>query len=512
MIRRNFSWFHNRAKVVWENNPGQSLLVIVPNGCDENLATNQIEKYVQDNFNLCAEDGAFEHKIFKITPDSVESSEHFVNNIVRAFEKCLGKPSEAHGEEYLSNKIETAVDELNNQNIHPILLIKRFISFARIQDKALTSTLGKLREMEHDKKLTSIIISPINYHVLRQKMANDPRGVLPFINSPYGDNHEKIIIEPIVKEDFISFAVERGIDLVDAESLYSIGGGLDLVYENLVKNQDLGQEALMSTCVNECHKIFERFFADCELSNRVGLLNRLAQNVLTNNDIAYLNSTDLTNFIIHLEDQLGYQISSPIMKDTILTKILLNNSDVPLHVFDMAIKTLLATKENQEIEFKPYFLETKRQNNAGKMQTQAELDLIILKEITGFMNANDGVLLIGVLDGQNTKSKNDEIIGIDDEMLFNDCTRDEYELKITERCINAFGAASAGLITPKLEIVDGKTVCRIEIKKSPEPIYLKKPKKGWGDLKGDGNYVRRDSTSRLFDPRDWQDHCRQNFP
>ena len=511
MIRNNFSWFQDRARMVWESDPGKSLLVIVPKGCNENTTSNNIEKYVQNNFILQLGDEEFVHKVFKITADTNESSDHFINNFIKLFEKCLGKRSSAHDEEYLSDKIEAAIDELNNQNIHPILLVNRFHSFASIQDRALTSTLGKLREMEHDKKLTSIVISPINYDVLRREMANNPGAESPFINSPYGDNHEKIIIEPLTKDDFISYATGRGINQLDAEFLYSLGGGPDDVYENLVKNKKLGVDNFVQVCAEECASVFEKFFKNCELSGKNDLLNRLAQNSLNNRDQAYLASIDLKNFIIHSKDQSSYKITSQIMKEHILTKTLLAESDNILSVFDKSVETLVAMDENQEIEFKSSLLGTKKLDEKGNQESKHLGTTIALKEITGFLNSNDGVLLIGVIDGKNTTSGKPQISGIDSEMHAHNMTHDEYKLHISQLIQNGVGATAGDLISVTLKTINNKTVCRIHIKKSPEAVYLKKLK-GMGDLHRDaGNYIRRDSSTEIIPADEWIKWVKQKF-
>ena len=511
MIRNNFSWFQDRARMVWESDPGKSLLVIVPKGCNENTTSKNIEKYVENNFVLQPGDEGFVHKVFKITADTNESSDHFVNNVIRLFEKCLGKHSSAHDEEYLSDKIEAAIDELNNQNIHPILLVNRFHSFASIQDKALTSTLGKLREMEHDKKLTSIIISPINYDVLRREMAANPSDESPFINSPYGDNHEKIIIEPITKDDFISYATGRGINQSDADFLYSIGGGPDTVYEKLVQNKKLGIENLVPVCAKECASVFEKFFKNCELNNKNDLLRRLAQNSLNNTDSAYLASIDLKNFIIYSEDQSSYKITSQIMKEHILTKTLLEVSDNTLSVFDEAVETLVARDENQEIEYKSSVLGTKKLDENGNQESKYLGQYNALKVITGFLNSNDGVLLIGVIDGQDTATGKPQISGIDPEMHAHGKTNDSYLLSMSLLINNGVGATAGDLTNVTLETINNKTVCRIHIKKSPKPVYLKSLTGMGGFYKAPGNYIRRGSSTEIILADEWEKWLKQKF-
>ena len=512
MIRSNFELFQNRTKIIWKSEPGRSLLVIIPSGCNETITANHITECVQDNFILPSGNEGFSQKVFKITPDTNQSTEHFVSNVISDSEKCLGKTSSAHEEDWLQDKIKIAVDELNNQNIHPIFLVKRFQSFASIYDDSLATILGALREMEHEKKLTSIILSPISYDNLRREMAENPENLSQFINSPYGDNHEKIIIEPIVKDDFISFATEAGISDLDAQSLYSIGGGPDIVYEKLVQNKLLGVENLVQACVTDCGPTFQKFFKDCGLSNKNELLSRLAQNSLIQTDLNFLGSIDLRNFIINSEGQSGYQITSKIMQDHILTKTLLEQPESERCVFDLPVKTMVSIRENHEIEFKPGAFGTKRKNENGDVQSKYELNYIVLEEVAGFLNTNDGVLLLGVSDAQNNASGNDEIIGIDDEMHAHQMDNDKYLRNLDRVMSNGFGEATAiELITSSIDIVDDMKVCRIHVKKSRDPVYIKKINSWKKYYVPPANYVRKGSSTEMIDAEEWLKHCCNNF-
>jgi hypothetical protein len=51
-------------------------------------------------------------------------------------------------------------------------------------------------------------------------MASD----LPFVNSAYGDNHDRAIMKPLTREDFVEAAVSRGLNSSVANKLYAIGG------------------------------------------------------------------------------------------------------------------------------------------------------------------------------------------------------------------------------------------------------------------------------------------------
>ena len=114
MIRSNFDMFQNRTKIIWRSEPGRSLLVIIPSGCNETITANHITECVQDNFILPSGNEGSSQKIFKITPDTNQSTEHFVSNVISDSEKCLGKTSSAHEEDWLQDKIKIAVSILVN--------------------------------------------------------------------------------------------------------------------------------------------------------------------------------------------------------------------------------------------------------------------------------------------------------------------------------------------------------------------------------------------------------------
>lgn len=513
MIRNDFKWFTDRAEVAWRIEPGRSLLIIIPNGCDDILIGEQIEKYIQHSFILPPRNEDSIQKVFKITTDINKSTEHFVDSIIMHSEKLLGKTSSAHHKDEACEKIEIAIDELNIQNIHPVFLIKRFHSFASIHDDSLAGVLATLREMEHVKKLTSIILSPINYDLLRKKMAENPEGASPFLNSAYGDNHDKIVIAPVEKDDFILFAKRCGISDVDAQSLYSIGGGPDIVYEKLVQNKMLGVENLVRACVTDCGPFFQKFFKDCGLNNKKDLLNRLAKSKLNTTDAAFLAAIDLRRFLISSEDQLGFRITSKIIEEHILTKTLLEEPEVVFSVFDLAAKTLIEIDEGQEIEFKPGAFGINKLNEDGTQESKYKHNYIVLEELASFLNTNDGVLLLGILDRKNTDSGEHEIIGIDGELDAHKkmTSHDDYLLSITQMTIDGFGHTTANLISSEIEIADGKALCRIHVKKSPEPVVIRKVRNWSQFFKAPANYVRNGSRSNMLDAEEWRKHCNQFF-
>jgi len=518
MIRKNFTWFENKAGLIWRVAPAKSILVILPKGCGESKIISSIEKHIKKEFHLHEGDEKYAFKVFKMTPDSTGSTKHFVEKLIRSFEKFTGEISGALEEEAPIDKLAAGIDYLLDKKVYPILLINRFHSFASIKDDDLLSTLNGLREMEHDGKVTSIMLSPMNYNVLRSQMKIELGNSLPFINSPYGDNHEKIIIEPLRRDDFMAYATSHGINASEANGLYLIGGGPDLVYEQLVYQTMLGTEDVLATCVKECSSVLDELLKDCELSNRYDLLMRFSENSAKSTDLAFVDDVDLKGFFIQSKDELNNRLVPKILREHIIRKNVRSSVKNLIHIFDMSIDTLVRVDENEEIEFKEtFFVQTQNLSNdtrSTKNPTKKNGVIVCaaIREVAGFLNSRDGTLLIGVADGKNTNSKKPEIRGIENDKFDGDY--DKYLLDITTELISHLGNAGADQVRVKLESLDGQTVCRLDCTKGEREVYVKEfreEKKSGVVKKRDVAFARNGSQTNELNPKEWTDWIGKNF-
>ena len=162
--------------------------------------------------------------------------------------------------------------------------------------------------------------------------------------------------------------------------------------------------------------------------------------------------------------QQNFLKSSPELQTRFLESI-----NRPSHVFDYSIESLLQIDENHSIEFKETFSVSTKLNHEGKAESVQTIRYAALKEIAGFLNTNDGVLLIGVADGKNTKENKPKISGIEKDNFNGD--KDKYSRTIYDLVKSAFGETKASLIQVDFHSYDGKTVCKIACKKSSEPVY-----------------------------------------
>ena len=139
------------------------------------------------------------------------------------------------------------------------------------------------------------------------------------------------------------------------------------------------------------------------------------------------------------------------------------------HIFKYSVTDLIEKDEDQKIEFKETFSSPSKLGKDGKTVKAEIIRYAALKEICGFLNSNDGVLLIGVADGKNTETKKPEIRGIEHDNFNGD--KDKYSRTILDVVRAAFDDTAASLLSLSFVEINKKTVCRIDCKKSSEGVY-----------------------------------------
>lgn len=144
----------------------------------------------------------------------------------------------------------------------------------------------------------------------------------------------------------------------------------------------------------------------------------------------------------------------------------------------------ITTGESSNIEFKSSMRWDIKENNVNK-----NLQTVIAKTLAGFLNSEGGVLLIGMTD-------NGSIYGIEKDIeTLSRKDKDGFEQNLTQIIENHLGKISISYLKTKFIEKNNLTVCLIEVKPSPEPIYLKnKDKKEF--------YVRLNNTTKPLDVED----------
>ncbi|WP_396216370.1 RNA-binding domain-containing protein [Gemmatimonas sp.] len=134
-------------------------------------------------------------------------------------------------------------------------------------------------------------------------------------------------------------------------------------------------------------------------------------------------------------------------------------------LFDQYLKAhrnaeeLIKRGESKTLEFKS----TLRWNLKEDRQDVKVVTHAVLKTVAAFLNTEGGDLLIGVAD-------DGKIVGVERDQLEND---DKFMRHLAQVVRNGLGDRAGTCIDPKVQVVDGKTVCVVTCQRSPEPVYLK---------------------------------------
>lgn len=135
------------------------------------------------------------------------------------------------------------------------------------------------------------------------------------------------------------------------------------------------------------------------------------------------------------------------------------------YLFDYYLRThrhadeLLKQHESKTLEFKS----TLRWNLKEDRKDPTRVTHAVLKTIAAFLNTDGGDLLIGVADDKS-------IVGIEADQFENE---DKFLLHLSHVIGAALGDRAGTLVDAKMEIVNGKTICLVSCRRSPEPVFFK---------------------------------------
>lgn len=126
-----------------------------------------------------------------------------------------------------------------------------------------------------------------------------------------------------------------------------------------------------------------------------------------------------------------------------------------------SILNMIAEGEGQYIEFKSSFSWDYRRQRINK-----DLNKAVMKNIVGFMNSTGGAILIGVGD-------EGEILGLETEMRAQGKpNRDGFENIFNMAFNKMVGAEYRHYLTVEFETIRDKTVCRVLVLPSPQPVFV----------------------------------------
>lgn len=308
-MRQSCSWFAERAAMVWRARPGRSMLLLVPHGCDEPATAVQVASWTASNFPMPK--AYFEHRplIIRLTSDTFPTSLSFAVSLAREVGKALNASIEIDKEDYPTEIIESAVQSALTAGRLPVLILQRFHAFATIRDGGMGSVLAGMRELEHVGQLTTLAMSPATYDDIRSQMAFES----PFLNSVYGDNHDRAIMEPLDRPQFVADATARGIATARAHRLFAFAAGPDDLCNAILDHHHLDGTELASACIANKAGMLDKFVKRSFPKVSPDDLARLALARLGRPKEAHLKANPLWRFIARETPSGGLACASPIL-------------------------------------------------------------------------------------------------------------------------------------------------------------------------------------------------------
>jgi hypothetical protein len=157
---------------------------------------------------------------------------------------------------------------------------------------------------------------------------------------------------------------------------------------------------------------------------------------------------------------------------------------------DSLVRELVAVGENTLQEFKSTL-----RWNLHTDKKDPEMTHACLKTIAAFLNTKGGKLMIGVAD-------NGDIVGIERDGFPN---HDKFLLHLTNAVKNSLGESSATCIEADIVSVDQLSICVVDCRKSPRPVYC--ATKGAGEK----FYVRTGPGTTSLPPSKVVDYVQDHF-
>jgi hypothetical protein len=130
------------------------------------------------------------------------------------------------------------------------------------------------------------------------------------------------------------------------------------------------------------------------------------------------------------------------------------------------VRDLMAGGETGNVEFK-----SSARYNRQTGRRDERLERVIAKTLAGFLNAEGGVLLIGVADDGG-------VTGIEDDLpLVTSPSRDGFELWLRDMLSTSIGTVACAAVQVTFTAVDGHDVCVVTAPPATRPVFLR-PGKG----------------------------------
>ena len=156
------------------------------------------------------------------------------------------------------------------------------------------------------------------------------------------------------------------------------------------------------------------------------------------------------------------------------------------------IVDLIKLGESYVLEFKSTL-----QWDAVRGEQNKALRQSSIKTINAFMNSQGGTLVIGVEDDGN-------IYGLDRDIALAKNSKDGFEQLLVSLIGTSMGTTTAPNFRVRFEEIGDKSVCVVDVERSPEPVFMK-------SNKGKVFYIRVGNTSRALDHEETLKYVEANW-
>lgn len=184
---------------------------------------------------------------------------------------------------------------------------------------------------------------------------------------------------------------------------------------------------------------------------------------------------NIDDFGIHSDDYSVFlEKRATAIYKALKNRIDLKNND---GIEDAELKKLILIGENEKLEMKSTLRYDLRQNIVNK-----NLEFVIAKTVSAFLNSDGGVLIIGVDDDGNALGLEKDIETLSKKDI------DGFELHLRNIIKKYLGSNFEKYLKVTFPTIDDKTICKVKILKSGKPVFANFEGK-------DGFYVRNGNSS-----------------
>src|ERR1700722_5768229 len=81
-MRTSVAWFSRKAELCWRGTPARSLMVLVPQGCNDSVAARLIAKWTEDNLRPPVAYANHKPLVIRLSSDTFANSDQFVRRVV----------------------------------------------------------------------------------------------------------------------------------------------------------------------------------------------------------------------------------------------------------------------------------------------------------------------------------------------------------------------------------------------------------------------------------------------